>query len=423
MKKKEKLKNGILLISHQLPKTNCVTISISFKCGTLFENDSNNGISHLVEHLFFRQFGELSQKELYYRTLLIGAEINASTYCDYVTFSITVVPKFFIQALNLISECLHEYHWSEEVILKEKRVVIKQIENDCLTFEKWIDSFYFKNTKYAYEIMGNVEKINNLSEKEINSWKDEFFCSCNSCVTIVGNFSDNDFQYANNFLSTIKKSGELKSSIIALPKGFLKRNSQNRYTIVESDSNYSEITVFFDVPKDLDYETIRLISSMIGEGCESLLAMALRENNNFTDDVYTKLYCFYGFIDYISFSVSNSDFYESLKCLFYTLSTFKTNFKKSYYDTNINFFTVNQIMDYDSPKSLNSDYVLCDFVFDGLIVSEPTEKQRKYQKISIDEINDCSHNVFQSKNITFLIESSLNKLYIKEICEKFIDLL
>lgn len=91
----ENLPNGILLITHQLQHIHSVTLSVSFRTGTLYETEKNNGISHMVEHLFFRKLSNLTQRKLYLEMQKIGAEIIGRTYCDYVCFSITVVKKYF----------------------------------------------------------------------------------------------------------------------------------------------------------------------------------------------------------------------------------------------------------------------------------------------------------------------------------------
>lgn len=51
-KKLVKLKNGITFISQKLDNVHSVTISVNFKVGSSYEDQINNGITHLIEHLF-----------------------------------------------------------------------------------------------------------------------------------------------------------------------------------------------------------------------------------------------------------------------------------------------------------------------------------------------------------------------------------
>lgn len=423
-KKLVKLKNGITFISQKLDNVHSVTISVNFKVGSLYEDQINNGITHLIEHLFFRHWDNLPQKQLYYEMQCMGAEIAAKTFHDYVSFSITVTPDSFIKAFKLITKCLNKFDWTDDIVKIEKEVVYKQIENDYQTFDNWIDSYYFKDTKYEKTIMGTIESVQSISLKDINSWKDKYFCSNNSCVAITGNYSDEDFLTVQNILSQINSSGKLAETIICYPLHFEKRNISNRYSLISNDTDISDITIFFDINKDYNYETVRLLSSILGEGCGSLLSMILRENYNFTDDIYTNLTCYCGFRRLsISFSVNNSDFIESLHHFFKSLVDFRKEISTNDYLTSINFFTKNQLFDLDNSNELNSNYVLCDFVLYPSVISEPIKRKEKYEKITLKDLKKYANDIFIAKNLSLLIQTNLDKKLVKNSIEKMIKTL
>ena len=415
-KKLVKLKNGITFISQKLDNVHSVTISVNFKVGSLYEDQINNGITHLIEHLFFRQWDNLPQKQLYYEMQCMGAEIAAKTFHDYVSFSITVTPDSFIKAFKLITKCLNKFDWTDDIVKIEKEVVYKQIENDYQTFDNWIDSYYFKDTKYEKTIMGTIESVQSISLKDINFWKDKYFCSNNSCVAITGNYSDEDFLTVQNILSKINSSGKLAETIICYPLHFEKRNISNRYSLISNDTDISDITIFFDINKDYNYETVRLLSSILGEGCGSLLSMILRENYNFTDDIHTNLTCYCGFRRLsISFSVNNSDFIESLHHFFKSLVDFRKEISTNDYLTSINFFTKNQLFDLDNSNELNSNYVLCDFVLYPSVISEPIKRKEKYEKITLKDLKKYANDIFIAKNLSLLIQTNLDKKLVKSL--------
>lgn len=85
-KKLVKLKNGITFISQKLDNVHSVTISVNFKVGSLYEDQINNGITHLIEHLFFRQWDNLPQKQLYYEMHCMGAEIMTKHFTIMLAF-------------------------------------------------------------------------------------------------------------------------------------------------------------------------------------------------------------------------------------------------------------------------------------------------------------------------------------------------
>lgn len=421
--KVKKLKNGIKLITHTLPNTHSITISVNFRVGSIYESNKNNGITHLVEHLFFRKLYDLSQDKLYFKMQSIGSEIIGKTFKDYVSFSMTVVPKFFNEAITLMDKLFYEFCWSNKEIDLEKRVVIRQIENKYESFSEWINNCYLKDTKYSLPVMGNIKNINSLTPKEINLWKEKFFYPNNSCVVLTGNTTSAQINLTETILEKFLNKGIIQPFVSSPPEKFNRRNKNNRFTFSHCDSEFSEIVVFFDVCKEINYETVRLLVSILGEGCGSKLAMAMREKFTVTDDVFIELTPYYGFSNIsISFTIRNDLLHKGMKLLFQNLREVCNSIVSIEYESSIRFFTDNQLMDLDNPQSLNREYVLCDFVLD-VPVLEPMERKKKYESLTLNDLILCAKSIFTSNNISFLIETSENTKYLSDFLEKCIDYL
>lgn len=423
-KKIKRLNNGILFVSHKLNNVHSLTVSVNFKVGSLFENEDNNGITHLLEHLMFRRLDDLDQAQLYYRMQCLGCEIIGKTYNDFLSFEITVVPENFIPAFELMLRYFNEFKWNDTEFESEKKVVLKQIENYSQSYSQWIDENYLSGTQYELPIMGTENSVQKLSIESVIAWKKKYLCPHNSCVTVTGKFAEEEYEYAAKKLDEITTVGQAFEIPKCLPMGFNRRNFYNRYTLIECDSELSDIVLFVDISSDIDYETVRLLSSILGEGCGSRLGFELRERYALTDDIDTDLMLFFGFSRLsISFTVNKTNFYESIKLLLATIKEFKQAIRKDEYDSSICFFTKNQLMDYNYPCEMNRNYVFSDFVFECEI-SEPSERKKKYEGIGLEDLQSCAEQVFTSENISFLIETSLDaekiKRYIEETLENYI---
>lgn len=425
-KKNEKLSNGAYFIAHQLKKLHSVTISISFRTGTLYENEKNNGITHLIEHLFFRRLSDLSQELLYLKMQRIGAEIIGKTYCDYVNFTITVVPKYFSDALDLMMKFFDDFEWNNTEITDEKEVVFRQIENRGLSYEKWLDDIYFESTKYTFPIMGTYDTVLSLTKDEINLWKKMYFSLQNSCISITSAFSDDDYVIMRNTLNQIQNfhnCGDNRNKVIELPINFCSRKFENQIHYENSDSELCEVTINFDIDESIKYEKARLLSSILGEGCGSKLSIRMREKQFLTDDIYTNLTSYCGFHRIsVSYSVRNEKIYSSLVSLFSVLKELKNNISENEYLSSILFFTDNQLMDLDDCKKLNDEYVLCDFVL-GILPSEPEQKAEVYRNIKICDLINTAKELFVKENISFIIESSLKKEIIENMISDILSVL
>lgn len=71
------LKNGIPFVSERLGHTHSVCIGIWVKVGSRFEKDSQSGLSHFLEHMFFKGTSNRSQRDIAFEIDSLGGDLNA----------------------------------------------------------------------------------------------------------------------------------------------------------------------------------------------------------------------------------------------------------------------------------------------------------------------------------------------------------
>lgn len=424
MKKDTVLSNGIRFVCQQLPNLHSVTISVSFRAGRVFETENTAGISHLIEHLFFRQLDDLSYRALSSATYRIGSEIRGSTYGDMVTFRITVVPRFFFEAFHIITRVLREFDWSADVIEQEKRTVLNQIKYDTESYEAWLNRVYYKDTVFAESNMGTVESVTSLTEKQVNDFKRAYFCPANAFVTIVGAYTDDDFAVTKQILEQFPTLGTQKKNKIIKPIHFADRNIHNRWSVFEAEGTTSNVCFCFDVTLECDYEAARFLSCMLGSGYASLLNDRLCNQAALTDEIFCDIYSTYGFHRInIRYPIENADLKKSAAILTETLSMLKHKIKKEWYEQNIVFYTDNFLKDYDDTQFLSDDYIFSDFSLEGAVVSEPMQCMEKYKSITLQELSETARKIFTPENASVIIETSLDEQEVIESIEAAISLL
>lgn len=416
-----RIDNGVLLISHQLCHLHSVTVSVGFRIGSLYENNYNSGITHFLEHLLFRHLHDLTQSELYLKMQMLGAEIVGKTYSDLMSFEITVVPEFFADALNIMLKYFMEVQWTATEFNDELSVVMRQIENHSQSYREWLDDSYFSNNAYSQSIMGDSEALNNLSIQDLYRWKRLYLVPANSCVIITGCIDEIAIEYAKAQLMSLTPSGKSNQPALCLPDNFGRRTLENDCDIIPCDESISDVTIFFDVPAELDYETVKLLSSILAEGCGSKLGIELREKAAFTDDIYAELVSFYGFSRLsISFDVNGADFEKCINTTFQAISSLCKEIKEEEMISSIIFFTKNQLMDLDDSISLNRNYMISDFSLDRNIISNPIDRKAKYESLDRIKLLECANKLLISSNLSFLIETNLDSGFVKKIIERSI---
>ena len=74
-----RLSNGIPVILEQIEYFRSVSVGVYVKAGSAYESEENNGISHMLEHMFFKSTKNRTAKKLAEDMAHIGGNLNAFT--------------------------------------------------------------------------------------------------------------------------------------------------------------------------------------------------------------------------------------------------------------------------------------------------------------------------------------------------------
>jgi len=185
-----KLDNGQKVIIQEVRNNPIVTIDTWIKTGSINENDRNNGVSHFLEHLFFKGTANHPTGEFDKMLESKGAITNAATSKDFTHYYITIPSKFFDLALNLHADMLLNPLIPSKELEKERKVVLEEISKDenlpsTICYENLIKMLYTKHP-YRYKVLGKREIIENISRDEIFSYYNKFYSPANMVTIVVG---------------------------------------------------------------------------------------------------------------------------------------------------------------------------------------------------------------------------------------------
>ena len=218
------LYNGLKTMYYPINHSYSVSIGLYVKIGSMYESIENNGITHFLEHLHFRQLGEINQKQIYYEMESIGATLKATTYKDMLRFYIKVRPKYLQNAVMFFKDLISTYNWNEEQFELEKAVVLNQIfeREAAITIPPFIDKVVWRNHPLSMEIMGNEETINQIKLKEITGFKQKHFSRNNLLFLVTGNIDRDSIKWINEILeddvTVVKNFFEISMSEVFIDK-------------------------------------------------------------------------------------------------------------------------------------------------------------------------------------------------------------
>lgn len=291
-----KLSNGQTLIIQENKTNPIVTIDTWVKTGSVNETDANSGVSHFLEHLFFKgtklhpagDFDRILESK--------GAIINAATSKDFTHYYITLPAEYFNTALELHADMLTNPQIPRKELEKERKVVLEEISKDLNTPSKKVyenlNEMMYTNHPYKRKVIGSADVISTIRREEILDYFNNYYTPSNMVTMVVG---DVDTQ------NVIKKVSDSFGSEYKKPvKKCLKKEhplSSQKRNVEYADSQTGYMIIGFRGVPIANNETyaIDVLGQILGGGKTSRLVRDIKEqkglvysisawNGSFRDD-------------------------------------------------------------------------------------------------------------------------------------------
>jgi len=252
---KQTSKNGVRVVLENIPSVRSVTIGIWVLTGSRNEDEHNNGISHFIEHMFFKGTKNRSAQEIAEAFDAIGGQINAFTSKEYTCFYAKVLDTHKETALEILADMFFNSSFDEEEMEREKKVVIEEIKMYEDTPDDIVHDLLarasFGSHPLGYPILGTEENLNRFTQNELKTYISERYTPENIVISVAGNVDsvfidriDSYFgTYQTNtsqtnmtnpvFLSdTIERNKDIEQAHLCLGFDGLQVDDQNIYSLL-----------------------------------------------------------------------------------------------------------------------------------------------------------------------------------------------
>jgi len=224
------LDNGLHVILKKDTRAPVVTSHIWYKIGSVDESSGKTGLSHALEHMMFKgtkknpggKFSEVISK--------LGGTENAFTSKDYTAYYQTLPSQYLEDAIKLESDRMSNLVVSKEDFLKEIEVIKEERrlrtddQPEGIAYEQLYASAY-NNSAYHDPIIGWMEDLHNMTEKDIFNWYKSWYAPNNATAVIVGDIDfDKTFKLVEKYYGN-KKNVKIDSRVERVePEQFGEKN-------------------------------------------------------------------------------------------------------------------------------------------------------------------------------------------------------
>ncbi len=275
------LQNGIPVMLAQMEGTDVVTALILFKVGSRHERPDNNGVSHFVEHLFFKGTTHRPTTLDISRELDgVGADYNAFTSKDYTGYYIKVAASHTELAIDILEDLLFHPIFDPEEINRERGVIIEEInmyeDNPMSTAEELSEQLLFGAAHpLGYRIAGPRKNILSLRREEILHYRDTHYHSKNMMIVLAGNLPKRTQQWIHTRFDSAPQPNRRTPKF----QKFYYRQERSRVHVVTKKTAQSHLALSFPGPTytSREFATANLLSVILGGNMSSRLFIQVRE--------------------------------------------------------------------------------------------------------------------------------------------------
>ena len=183
---------AILIENHGVPM---IGSSVIVLAGSAHEDVSNNGVSHMLEHLLFNGTATRTQEALYAEQAQFGIYNNAHTSQTYTNYIVLAARDHFETAIDIQSDMLFHSVIPPEKFEKEKGIVLNEIAKDQASPRYWateqFNRTFFQGTPYNLPVLGTPTSIREMTRKQVLDYYQTRYIPNNMTAVIVGDFKRN----------------------------------------------------------------------------------------------------------------------------------------------------------------------------------------------------------------------------------------
>lgn len=186
------LDNGLQVILKENHSSPLISSVVVVKAGSKYENDKNNGFTHLLEHMLFNGTETRTREDINEGIKDYGGYINAFTRQEMTGYLVVMPAEFIEQGLDIQSDQLFNSILPADEFPKERDIVVEEIKKDSdvegnVAYD-YFNSVVFQGTPYARPVIGYEETIRNVTRDEVMAYYKEYYVPNNMIAFVTGDF-------------------------------------------------------------------------------------------------------------------------------------------------------------------------------------------------------------------------------------------
>lgn len=267
---------GIPVLVEEIPGSESAGYMVAMSTGSRDEDKDVMGISHLLEHVVFRETKNRSSYQMSKEMEGAGGELNAFTGREMTAFFGVTIKDTKNVAKDMVSDIIVNPLINDKDVELEKKIVLQELSMVESEPELYIQDLFSTNLWRGHPLSqdegGLPEIVRGLGAKELRAYYEERYGIPNICVSAAGAVNMKEvLSWAEEKFDGLSGKKNIKRKKPRVPEAgcSFTKNSSEHYHVAMGFPAYDS--------KHKDRVPLQLLSAVIGSGTSSRLFQEVRE--------------------------------------------------------------------------------------------------------------------------------------------------
>ncbi len=277
--------NGLRIVLEKIPTVRSVSIGIWIGTGSRFETVEMNGVSHFLEHMFFKGTKQRTAQEIAEAFDGIGGQVNAFTSKEYTCYYAKVLDDHAQIALDVLADMFFNSQFAENEMEKEKNVVAEEIKMyedapDDIVHDLLAQAS-FGSHSLGFPILGTQQTLKTFSGELLRNYMNDHYTAENVVISIAGNVDEDFIKQVELIFKDVQKSQQKREYITPtfIPEKLVRKKETEQAHIC---LGFNGLAIGHE-----DIYSLVLLNNILGGSMSSRLFQEVREKKGLAYSVFS----------------------------------------------------------------------------------------------------------------------------------------
>ena len=406
--------SGIPVYLYPNPALHGFCLSLYVRAGSLYEDAEQNGETHFIEHMVFRNINFRMKGGLYPLLDRCGLSFNAETYKEFVQFYIVGAKEHFADAVTVFSHLFDPMVLPREEIDPERMRIKSEIResDEGTSLDYFSDNIVWKDTSLARSILGRAGTLDRMGSKFLTDAAKRIFSRNNLFFYLTGAVDREDVDQFCTALSTpVEDTVAYRDNSVPLPKNF--GNRPREIFVKNSDETVVRFSFDFDSERYTNAELMLLYDILFYGECGKIY----RELSDKTGLIYSFDPCMERYrnagVLHLKFEVRPTNLYRSVEIVCEILQGLKAGLTDEL-DYVRPLYLDNSGLLFDNAEEFNWNRAYEVHILDCPYLDHAA-RSAAFGSVSPERISQIAKEIFRTCNLTLALKGKKRQIKTEQL--------